>query len=67
LLATTGSEEPPQSAPLQAPWCRPLRPRELGIDIQISMPEIAEFIDECWTKPTLKRGNSSESDISSLI
>jgi hypothetical protein len=31
------------------------------------MPEIAEFIDECWTKPTLKRGNSSESDISSLI
>ena len=43
-------------APLQAPWCRPLRPREFDIDIQIfdadifrlleNIPATAEIITE---------------------
>ena len=45
MLATTGSEEPPQSAPLQAPWCRPLRPREFYIDIQIFDADIFRLLE----------------------
>ena len=59
MLATTGSEEPPQSAPLPAPWCRPLRPREFYIDIQIFDADIFRSLENIPATAEITVDNST--------